>query len=345
MKKLLWRIVLGVAAGVAVYVGFSIWAGAGEVAAALARFNWWMAVAALGLAAANYLVRFVRWQQYLRLLGLNVPAGESFLVFLSGFSLTVTPGKLGEAVKAFLLRESRGIPATRTAPIVVAERFTDLVGLLLLAGVGVFSFDVDRRFLAAGAGLIGIGLLVISVESIARLALRVVGRVPGVRAVAPKLEEFYKTTATLLKPGPLLSAVALSTVSWFFECVAFWLVVHGFAGAQLDLQAATFIYAAMTIVGALSFLPGGLGATEAGMLALIGKLGTGTDHAMAAAATFVTRLATLWFAVAVGLVALVFFARKTKVAVQLPARREPSIPNAAPDSVDSRTSTAAPGRS
>jgi hypothetical protein len=39
---------------------------------------------------------------------------------------------------------------------------------------------------------------------------------------------------------------------------------------------------------------------------------------VAAAATFVTRLCTLWFAVVVGLVALVIFARKTKVKVELP---------------------------
>src|SRR4051812_32990153 len=169
MNKLLPRVLLGVAAGVAIYLAFSIWAGARDVGAALRGFSWAAAAGALGLAFANYLVRFLRWQYYLRVLGLAVPAGESFLVFLGGFALTITPGKLGEAVKAFLLRESRGIPATRTAPIVIAERFTDLVGLLLLAGVGIFTFHVDRRFLAAGAALIGLGLLVVSVESVAKL--------------------------------------------------------------------------------------------------------------------------------------------------------------------------------
>src|SRR3954468_5622441 len=179
MKKLLPRILLGVAAGVAIYLGFAIWKGWRDVAGALASFSWWAALGGLGLAAANYLVRFLRWQYYLRVLKLAVPAGESFLVFLGGFALTITPGKLGEAVKAFLLRESRGIPVARTAPIVIAERFSDLVGLLLLAGIGVFTFDVDRRFLGAGAALIGVGFLVISVESIAKLALRIAARVPG----------------------------------------------------------------------------------------------------------------------------------------------------------------------
>jgi uncharacterized membrane protein YbhN (UPF0104 family) len=41
---------------------------------------------------------------------------------------------------------------------------------------------------------------------------------------------------------------------------------------------------------------------------------------VAAAATFVTRLCTLWFAVLVGVAALLLFARRTKIKVDLPGR-------------------------
>jgi uncharacterized protein (TIRG00374 family) len=318
VKKLLKRVILGVAAGVAVYVGFSIWADARSVGRALADFKWLIALAALGLASLNYLVRFGRWHYYLKVLGLRIPAGHSFLVFLGGFSLTVTPGKLGEVVKALLLRESHGIAAARTAPIVVAERLTDLMGLLLLACVGIFTFKADPLFLIIGAGLIVFGLVVISVEPIAKFFLRLCRRLPGLRKLAPKLEEAYRTTAELLRPAPLVLGVVLSTVSWFFECTAFWAVVHGFSGASVDIQAATFIYASMTVAGALSFLPGGLGVTEAGMLAMLGELAVGCGRSVAAAATFVTRLCTLWFAVVIGIAALLIFARRTKIAVELP---------------------------
>jgi len=322
VKKLLGKVILGVAAGVAIYVGFSIWADARSVGRALAGFHWLIALAALGLASLNYLVRFGRWHYYLKVLGLKVPVGHSLLVFLGGFSLTVTPGKLGEAVKALLLRESHGIPAARTAPIVIAERFTDLMGLLLLACVGIFTFKTDPRFLIVGACLIGFGLVVVSAPPIAKFFLRLSTRVPLVRRVTPKLEEAYQTTAELLRPRPLVLGVLLSVISWFFECAAFWAVVHGFAGASVDIQAATFIYASMTVAGALSFLPGGLGVTEAGMLAMLAELATGCNRSVAAAATFVTRLCTLWFAVLVGIVALLVFARRTKIILQLPEKSQ-----------------------
>lgn len=316
MKGLVGRVALGVAAGVAVYVGFTIWANAGRVAAALREFHWSMAVLACLLAAANYLVRFGRWQVYLRVLGLEVAPRDSLLVFLAGFSLTVTPGKLGEAIKAFLLRASHGFPVARTAPIVIAERVTDLLALLLLALVGVFHFDVDRRFLVVGAVVVLGGVLVVSVDPLAEAALALAARLPGLRRVAPKLREMHVSTAALLHPRPLVLATAIATVSWFFECLAFWVVVRGFPGASLGLRAATFIYATMTIAGALSFLPGGLGVTEAGMLALLVRFGVGIGRGQAAAATFVTRAATLWFAVALGLPALVRYTRRKHVVVE-----------------------------
>ncbi len=315
MRSLLSRVILGVVAGVALYAALSIWADAGRVGQALGAFHWETAALALALAAANYLVRFLRWQYYLRVLHMAVPRGDSFLVFLAGFALTVTPGKLGEAVKSFLLRDAYAIPVARSAPIVVAERVTDLVGLLMLAAVGVFTFQVDQRFLIAGVILIVGGLAVVSVEPLARMCLRFAARLPVIRRVAPRLDDFYRSTAALLRPGPLAVAVVLSVASWFCECLGFWVIVRGFEGADVSLRAATFIYATMTIAGALSFLPGGLGVTEAGMLTLLGTLGTGLGRGTAAAATFVTRLTTLWFAVAVGLCALIAFARRRNVTV------------------------------
>jgi uncharacterized protein (TIRG00374 family) len=324
VKGLVSRLVAGVVAGVAIYVGFSIWADVGRVGEALRAFRWSFAALACLLAAANYAVRFGRWQYYLGVLGLrqSIRTADSATVFLAGFALTVTPGKLGEAVKAVLLRASHGIPAARTAPIVIAERVTDLVALLLLALVGVFSFDVDKRFLLIGAAVVAAGLVVVSVDPLAKAAIRIAGRLPGLRRVAHRLEEFHAHTAVLLAPGPLVAATAIATGSWFFECLAFWVVVHGFPGAAVGLRAATFIYATMTVAGALSFLPGGLGVTEAGMLALLVRFGSGLGRGSAAAATFVTRVATLWFAVALGLPALVIYSRRKHVQIVTDVSRE-----------------------
>lgn len=325
MKGWVPRLVAGVVTGVAIYVGFSIWADVGKVGEALRSFHWEYAGLACLLAAGNYAVRFLRWQYYLRVIGVGdkISLRDSAQVFLAGFALTVTPGKLGEAVKAALLRASHGIPMARTAPIVIAERVTDLLALLLLALVGVFSFDVDRRFLIAGAVLVVGGVLVVSIDPLAKRAIAIAGRLPLVRRFAHRLDEFHSHTAVLLALAPLAIATVLAIGSWFLECLAFNVVVHGFPGASVGLRAATFIYAAMTVAGALSFLPGGLGVTEAGMLTLLIQFGSGIDRGTAAAATFVTRAATLWFAVALGLPALLLYARRKHVEIDADVARGP----------------------
>jgi uncharacterized protein (TIRG00374 family) len=73
----------------------------------------------------------------------------------------------------------------------------------------------------------------------------------------------------------------------------------------VSLGDAVFVYAAGTLVGSVSFLPGGLGGTEAVIIALLGALGVPVPAATAIA--FIVRLATLWLAVLVGLATLAVF--------------------------------------
>jgi uncharacterized protein (TIRG00374 family) len=298
------RVLVAVGLGVVCYVGLTFYVDARKLGSRLLAFEWWRVAPALALAGLNYLIRFARWQYYLRCLRTRVPARESLLVFLAGFVLTVTPGKLGEVLKSYLLRERRGIPMARTAPIVVAERVTDLISLILLALVGVLTYGVGAAGLLIGLAVVGLFLAVIAWRRLALGVIGLVARLPLIRRVGRKLEEAYDSMAVLVRPGPLVVASALSAVAWFCECAGFYLVIGGFRGAAVSLHTAIFIYAAMTVAGALSFLPGGLGVTEAGMTGLLVRLGRGTSDATAVGATFITRLCTLWFAVGVGFVAL-----------------------------------------
>jgi uncharacterized protein (TIRG00374 family) len=167
----------------------------------------------------------------------------------------------------------------------------------------------------------------VSVDPVAKAAIAIAGRLPVLRRFAHRFDEAHAHTAILLAPVPLVAATALASVSWFFECLAFYVVVRGFPGAHIDVLTATAFYAATTVAGALSFLPGGLGVTEAGMLALLKR--AGIELGTAAAATFVTRAATLWFAVALGLPALLLYARRKHVDIDADVAR-PDAANGLP---------------
>lgn len=265
---------------------------------------------ALALVLGNYAIRIVRWQYYLQRIGVRLPLGESSLVFLSGFVMSVTPGKVGEVFKSLLLYETRGIAPTRTAPVVIAERLTDLIALVALVALASFAFELGGVIALTSALIVGGLVAVCAYRPLGNLVLDLAGRVPFLAKLSPRLREAYASLWEMTRPAPLAIGSLLALCGWSLECAALYSIVHGFAGATLAWDGATFAYSASTLVGALAMMPGGLGVTEVGMTTLLVTLGAGTIRAsVASATTILTRLATLWFAVAVGVLALAVYRR------------------------------------
>ena len=317
MKHLERKIILGVLAGVAVYALVALYADLNALGDALAGYAWPTFAAALGLTCLNYALRFAKWEIFLRRIDVRVPLGRSLLIFLAGFVMSITPGKLGEVLKSVLLRQSDGVPVARTAPVLLAERLTDLLALIILAATGVGTYQYGAGALIATGAAVALGLALVSLPSVVERGFVLLGALPLVSRAVPKLREAYGSTRRLLSPATLAGTTALSALSWGMECVAFVLIVRGFEGSgaavDIDLAGGTFVYAMTTILGAVSFLPGGLGVTEAGMISALQLFGMVDQEAVASAATILTRLATLWWAVVVGLVAFVLFQRAVKV--------------------------------
>jgi uncharacterized protein (TIRG00374 family) len=125
---------------------------------------------------------------------------------------------------------------------------------------------------------------------------------------SPLLERFGRlgeapgAARALLGTRLLVEMTLLSAVSWLFECLAAYVCVKGLR-LDLSLAETIVVFTLGSLAGAISFLPGGLGVAETSMTGLIKVLGD-TTKAQAAAATLLMRLATLWFAVALGLLGL-----------------------------------------
>jgi uncharacterized protein (TIRG00374 family) len=309
MRRWIWiAIVLVIGAAAIVKLG-----DVRQLVARLGGFHWWALGAALGLALGNYAIRFARWALYLRHQAVRVPVGTSALVFGAGLSLSITPAKLGEIVKSYLLRELCDVPVTRTAPIVVAERVTDLIALLLLAVVGVAAYGIAATAVIAAAAIIAAGLVLLAWPRPTRALIDLATRPPRLARFRTPLHDMYDGLAALCHPATLATSTALAVPAWACECVGFALIVNAFPGEHVDLGLAMVIYAATTIAGALSFLPGGLGVTDGAMAMWLVRGAARLDQSSAVDATLLTRLATLWFAVALGLVCLAVARRQVRL--------------------------------
>ncbi len=298
------RAVVTLLFAVAVFAVLGLASDLRSLGASLSRFVWSSLSVALALVLGNYGLRFLRWQYYLRVLGVQVPARLSGLVFLSGFVMSVTPGKMGEVFKSVLLREYRGIGIARTASVVVAERLLDLVALVVLVSVGSAAFPRGRAIAWAGGLVVSAIVLVCVARPVGEFVLDRLEAFRLTRRIAPKARESYAALQALTRPRPFVVGGGLALAGWALECVATWFIVQGLA-IPMEFSGATIAYAAGTLAGALAMLPGGLGVAEVGMSGLFRAASPGLSLASASAATILVRLSTLWFGVALGGLALV----------------------------------------
>lgn len=276
----------------------------------LADVSWsWFAIA-LALSLTNYAARWVRWQLYLRHQRIDVPLASSVIVFGAGLSLAITPAKLGELAKSYLLREMHAVPAARSAPIVIAERVTDLVALIVVAVLGVAIYGIAPGLVAAAAAVIAFGLVLLAWPRPAHALLDLATRPARLRRLRAPLRAMYDDLAILCRPRQLALATAIAVPAWMCECIGFGLILHAFPHTSVAMGLAIVIYALTTIAGALSFLPGGLGVTEGTMTLMLVKSAAAITSATAVAATLLTRFATLWFGVAVGLLFMLLARRR-----------------------------------
>jgi uncharacterized protein (TIRG00374 family) len=304
MDKLRNRLLIGLGLGILVTLGLAFWSDLSSLEQVLTRFRWEFFPLAIACTLFNYLLRFFKWHYYVRRIGArDLPVSDSARLFIAGFPLAMTPGKVGEALKALWLSEWSGVPFSRGLPVVLAERFSDGLAVLALSALGIFSFpDLWPAFLITLAGLLMIVVLS-QIRPLMHAILQALERVPIIGSKTRPLRDFYEAGYQLLRPQPLFLAVALGTVSWLGEGIGFYLILLGLglpASASI-LSSAVFVLAVSTLVGSASALPGGVGAAEASITGLL-LLTMTTDHAAAAAATLLIRLATLWFGVSLGLI-------------------------------------------
>jgi glycosyltransferase 2 family protein len=309
------KILLSLIFGVLVIGALSLVADVRQLGVTLSHFNWALLPLILGLTLFNYALRFVKWQYYLRLIGVrDLSTRDSAGIFYSAFTMVLTPGKVGELLKSYMLRRVATVPIARTAPLILAERMTDGLAMVILASIGLAlipsGWPILLLTLIAAVG----GMLVIQHRPTAERILVLGERFKPLSGRIHHLREFYESSYEILRPRPFGLAVLCGLISWSGECFAFYLVLRGLGlpHTWTLLIAATAILALATLIGSASMLPGGLGVADASIagLLLAAVASPLMTRDVAVAASLLIRFATLWFGVGIGAVVVLLFWRR-----------------------------------
>lgn len=284
------------------FASFAIATDYNLVIAALKRIGATTVAIILALASINYSLRVVRFRYLLRQLRFDAPLSELIQIYVAGFAMSATPGKLGELIRMWFLKRRYSFPYRQSLPVSMADRATDAMSLSLLSMVSVGAFP---RYLVPAVAM---GLLLFSGCALAmhpRLLMMLIERFYALvgrgKRLFGRLRQIVRHTSRLLQFKPLFVTLLLSCAGWFFECFGIYICASIFS-PDITVRQSVFIFTFANLVGALTFLPAGIGGTEVLMVVLLASAGLSTEEA--AVVTLIIRVATLWFGVACGYVAL-----------------------------------------
>lgn len=289
------------------YFLFTIWAGWEEVLNAAMQVGGKGIALALALSLLNYSLRFLRWRLFLGRLGHTIgdtiPWGKAAKIYLSGFALTPTPGKSGEAIRGVFLKDYN-VPFRKSFAVFFAERISDLLSVGILAAAGAWIYPEARPVLLVVALLMALLFYALNNEKWMK-ALSAYARRTLPQKFALSVDYLLEVGVALRacfkgSPASILCAVGLGVVAWGAEAFALYIFLH-LLGHAASLITAFYIYGFALVIGGITMLPGGLGGAEVAMLELLHLQGLQLSDAVAL--TLIIRLTTLWFSVFLGLLA------------------------------------------
>ena len=287
------------------YFGVAVYSGWQEVWSAAVRIGAGGLLLALALSLTNYGVRSYRWSRYLTALGHPLQWRINLNIYLAGFALTTTPGKSGELVRSLLLKQ-HGVRYSTSVAAFVAERANDLMALLALMFIGTFSHPNAWIVSLVTLALISVLFIILRQPKTVDAFHRAFEK-RGWKWLTKQAQAGVKVANDFrlcTQGNTLWLSLLLGVLAWGTESTGFYLIAHFAGNADLSLGwgEAVFIYTFATLVGALSLLPAGVGSAEVTMLGLL--IASGSGYGEAVAITVIARMATLWFGVSIGIIAL-----------------------------------------
>lgn len=292
------------------YIALAIWSDAKQFLAALKSFPWPWMILVVALTLVNYALRSWRWHWWLGIVGVKISRWDSTRIFGIGMLMVMTPGKVGELLKSYMVKNVTGTPMSVTAPVVLSERVVDGIAMLILASIGLIAFPEPTARLVAVLLLIGftVGIIIIQNRGLAMKLLGYTHRIPVVHKFSDSIYSIYESSYTIFRPRPLLIALFVGMAAWSAVGLAYAVVLIGF-GAPPTFQTALyaiFIYNISTIIGAVIAAPGGLLGFEGSAVFWARRL-FGMDPALATASALLIRFSTLWLGVAIGVVSFILW--------------------------------------
>ena len=259
----------------------------------------------------SMIIRSIFQSILLRTISIKLSLKINFQLFLSGLSMLLTPGGSGQIIKSQILKNKYNIPIKKSIPIIIAERFFDLVAVTLILIFSLFYYNSIETLIIISISIIIIISIILFTKS-KKIFIKINLKLKKFTIFEKYLsdeEVFYKSLQKIFSLKIMMTGIL------FFIPIAFLdglLVYFGFLAFGIDfgyIQTIQIYYSSL-LAGVFSFIPGGFGIMESGLTFLI--FDQGISFSLSSSVTLFVRLMTIWLATMIGFVAYFIFTRINK---------------------------------
>jgi uncharacterized protein (TIRG00374 family) len=258
----------------------------------------------LFLVSASWTPLFIKWHFLLKNCEIHVPLKKSILVFFSGVAFEITPGQIGSLIKSQILKTSSNISRTKTVPIIVVEKVYDLIGAILASIIGIIILGIEPYLIIFAILVLAVIFFFMYYRPASEIFFKRITKTKFFSKYIDNMSEFHAIVQKSTNVKIATVCILLGVVYWFIISTAAYYTLIAFDINVLDYLTVLAIYTTSILLGAISFIPAGIGVTEGSIASLF--ILNGIDVSTALILSVMIRVLTLWFSVCVGFIALKF---------------------------------------
>ena len=258
----------------------------------------------LFFVSASWIPLIIKWHFLLKNSEVDIPLTKSIAVFFSGVAFEITPGQIGALIKSQILKTSYNIPRTKTVPIVIVEKVYDLIGAILASVIGIIILGMEIYLIAIAISVLAFIFFFMYHKPASELFFNRITKLKFFSKHIENISGFYEIVQKSTNVRAATICILLALAYWFMVSAAAYYILISFDVNILDYLKVLAIYSTSTLLGAISFIPAGIGITEGSIAGLFTLNGIDVSTALILAVTI--RIFTLWYSVSVGFIALKF---------------------------------------
>lgn len=250
----------------------------------------------------GWFILFARWHLLLKNSNISIPIKSSFLVYISGFALSMIPGEAGDLIKIQILKNKFNVSRSKTSGIIFSEWLYTAIGLISLSLTGVIFFELGGQI-----AIIFLILLISLISLIKSKKLffkfsKLVSKIKYLSKFTKNIEESYNVIQESTKGKIAIISILLSLSFWILESILIYFIINKFGINQVEMFELISMYASAIILGFISFLPLGTGVVEISLASFLNQ--KGVELSISFSIIIVIRLLTRWYPVMIGFIVI-----------------------------------------